>query len=53
MKLSKQYEMTVMAVAFVKSGFKLRKKRVAWPRNKGPKGLRVEVGTLNVVSVVN
>jgi len=41
-----------MRLAFKKSGYKLREKRVAWPRTRGPIGIRVEVKTGYAVEFV-
>ena len=40
-----------MSIAFKKSGYKLRMKKVSWPKLKGPAGLRVDVTTGQLVSV--
>jgi hypothetical protein len=42
-----------MKDAFKKSKYKLRTKKVGWPRVKGPGGVRVEVSTGFAVSFVS
>jgi hypothetical protein len=41
-----------MAVAFKKSGYRLRKKAVSWPRMKGVAGVRIDCGTGYAVEVL-
>ena len=41
-----------LSIAFKKSGYRLREKKISWPRSKGPAGLRVEVGTGHLVGTV-
>jgi hypothetical protein len=43
---------SAMADALRRSGYKLRRKPVSWPRLKGPAGIRVDMATGYSVSFV-
>ena len=42
----------VVKDALKKSGYRLREKKVSWPRMRGVAGIRIDVSTGNVVAFV-
>jgi hypothetical protein len=44
--------MTTMQVAFKRSGYKVRKQMVRWPRVKGPRAVAVDCSKMTVKNVV-
>ena len=43
----------VMALALKKAGLKAQKSKCAWPKLKGPVGIRIDCGTGYMVAAVN
>jgi hypothetical protein len=43
----------VLADAFKRAGYKLREKRLSWPRLKGPVAIRVDCSTQHAVAFIS
>ena len=50
--ISTQCKNDVVKDAFKKSGYRLREKKVSWPRMRGVAGVRIDVSTGNAVAFV-